>query len=137
MNDSVCSSIAEIDKDLAPSWIELNDRVRHLVSELRAKTAGSVFAEPMDQLAEETSRLCDHVNRIHEDVTELLSRLEENAPAYEPDTRLSSSNPEEVEREWARIQTENHELRADFKDVLKALFMWRDDPYERAREERP
>jgi hypothetical protein len=30
-----------------------------------------------------------------------------------------------------RIQRENHVLRADFMDVLKALFMWRDDPRDR------
>jgi hypothetical protein len=39
-----------------------------------------------------------------------------------------------VEREYTRIQRENHELRADFKDVLKALFMWRDDPKDRGGE---
>jgi hypothetical protein len=41
-----------------------------------------------------------------------------------------------VDLEKIQIQREKHELRNDFKDVLKALFMWVDDPVDRVRGKR-
>ena len=43
---------------------------------------------------------------------------------------------DEIERETIQIQRESHELRNDFKDILKALFMWKDDPEERIKEKK-
>jgi hypothetical protein len=48
----------------------------------------------------------------------------------------SRPEPGEIEKESIEIQRESHELRSDFKDIIKALFMWRDDPEERVRERR-
>jgi hypothetical protein len=134
MNENLQQSIEEIDKDLAPSWMELSDRVRELAADLKLKAAGTALAADADHLSQQTARLCGHVERLHADVIDLVGKIETRLPLSEPDTSPSSLDTEEVEREWGRIQRENHELRADFKDVLKALFMWRNAPYDRGRD---
>jgi hypothetical protein len=130
MSENIHHRIEEIDKDLSPSWIELSDRVRNLSAALKLKAAGTALAADADHLAQETVRLCGHVERLHADVIDLVGKLETQIPISEPDVR-SSLKSGESELEWMRIQRENHELRADFMDVLKALFMWRDDPKDR------
>lgn len=134
MNDNLQHSIGEIDKDLAPSWIELSDRVRDLAAALKLKAAGTTLAADADHLSRETDRLCGHVERLHADVIDLVNKLESQVPFPEPDAQPVPLKPEEVEHEYGRIQRENHELRADFKDVVKALFLWRDDPNDRVRD---
>ena len=130
MSENLQHSIGEIDKDLAPTWIELSDRVRELSAALKLKAAGTALAADADHLAQETARLCGHVERIHADVNDLVGKLEMQIPLPEPDVPASLES-EATELEWVRIQRENHELRTDFMDVLKALFMWRDDPRDR------
>ena len=130
MSENLRHSIGEIDKDLAPTWIELSDRVRDLSAALKLKAAGSALAADADHLAQETARLCGHVERIHADVNDLVGKLEMQIPLPEPDVP-SPLKSEATELEWVRIQRENHELRTDFMDVLKALFLWRDDPRDR------
>jgi hypothetical protein len=134
MNENLQHSIEEIDKDLAPSWIELSDRVRDLAAALKLKAAGTALAADAAHLAQETSQLCGHVERLHADVIDLVSKLEAQSPFPEPDAKAAPLNSEEVDKGYNRIQRENHELRADFKDVLKALFLWRDDPSDRTRD---
>lgn len=136
MTDNLQLSIEEIDKDLAPSWIELSDRVRDLAAALKLKAAGTALAGDADHLAQETDRLCGHVERIHEDVIDLVGKLEAQMPLPEPDAEPVPLKSEEVDHEYNRIQRENHELRADFKDILKALLLWRDDPNDRIRDGR-
>lgn len=130
MSENIHHSIDEIDKDLSPSWIELSDRVRNLSAALKLKAAGTALAADADHLAQEAARLCGHVERLHTDVIDLVGKLETQIPIPEPDVRPSLKSGES-ELEWMRIQRENHEMRADFMDVLKALFMWRDDPKDR------
>jgi hypothetical protein len=130
MSEKLPHSMEEIDKDLAPSWIELSDRVHDLSTALKLKAAGTALAADADHLAQEADRLCGHVERIHAVVNDLVAKLEMQIPLLEPDVSTSLKS-EVTELEWARIQRENHELRIDFKDVLKALFMWRDDPSDR------
>ncbi len=131
MNEDLQQSIEEIDKDLALSWIELSDRVRVLSAALKLKAAGTNLAADADHLAQEAARLCGHVEHIHAGVNDLVGKLEMQNPLPELDApaRLES---ELTELEWMRIQRENHELRTDFMDVLKALFMWRDEPRDRS-----
>lgn len=133
MTDNLQQSIGEIDKDLAPSWIELSDRVRELAAALKLKAAGTQLAADAAHLSQETDRLCGHVEHLHTDLIDLMDKLDNQAPLPESDVRPTPTKPEEVDRAYDRIQRENHELRADFKDVLKALFLWRDDPKDRAR----
>jgi hypothetical protein len=132
MSEDLQHSIKEIDKDLAHSWIELSDRVRDLSAALKLKAAGTALAADADHLAQEAGRLCGHVERIHADVNDLVGKLEMQAPLPEPDVQVPQK-PEVTDLDWVRIQRENHELRTDFKDVLKALFLWRDDPADRSR----
>ena len=42
--------------------------------------------------------------------------------------RLSASDRAAIE-----LQREEHEFKADLKDILKAVFMWKDSPRERVR----
>ena len=132
MTDNLKQSFVEVDKDLAHFWIDLSANVRDLASELKLKAAGTALAGDADHLSNETSRLCEHVERLHADVIDLLENIEARVPTKE------TANPsdvacDDVERERILIQREHHELRSDFKDILKALFMWRDDPVERVR----
>jgi hypothetical protein len=134
MTDNLQHSFEKIDKHLAPSWIELSDRVRNLAAAMKTKAAGTALSADADHLSQETDRLCGHVERIHAEVIDLVDKLEAQFPLPEPDAQSNPLKSEEVDHEYNRIQRENHELRADFKDVLKALFLWRDDPNDRARD---
>lgn len=134
MSDNLQQSFEEIDKDLAPSWIELSDRVRGLAAALKLKSAGTSLAADADHLEQETARLCGHVEHLHADVIDLINKLENQSPLPETDASPIPLKSEEVDHEYSRIQRENHELRADFKDILKALFLWRDDPNDRVRD---
>ncbi len=64
---------------------------------------------------------------------DLLDNLETRIPLSDGGEPQSDPSTDEVERERIQIQRESHELRSDFKDVLKALFMWVDDPKERVK----
>lgn len=138
MSDNLHDSFKDIDRDLDRSWIDLSTRVRELASGLKLKAAGSHFAADADHLAQDASLLCDHVERLHADVIDLLANLEAHLPLPETDApadaRPADLTQEEIRRAAIQIQREHHELRNDFKDVIKALFMWRDDPVERVRE---
>lgn len=138
MKDNLKTSVDELDKDLSPSWIELSDKVRSLAQDLKLKTAGSDYSSEAEHLAQQTSRLCDHVEKLHTDVIDLVENIEDRVPLPEFDgysgSDAGSKDPDTVEKEKIQIQRESHELRNDFKDVLKALFMWVDDPKERVKD---
>lgn len=134
MNDDLKNNLAEVDKDLSISWIDLTDNVRDLAADLKLKTAGTIFATEADHLSSQTSRLCDHVAKLHADVIDLIEKIETRLPLPESDaTKTEIPDPEALDQEKIQIQREKHELRKDFKDVLKALFMWVDDPKERLK----
>jgi hypothetical protein len=136
MNDHLKNNLAEVDKDLSNSWIELSEKVRDLAADLKLKTAGTIFATEADHLSNQTCRLCDHVAKLHADVIDLIENIETHLPLPESDaekpTPITDLNA--LDQEEIQIQREKHELRNDFKDILKALFMWVDDPKERLRE---
>ncbi len=136
MTDNLKQRVDEVDKDLSHSWVDLSSTVRDLASDLKLKAAGTSLAGDANHLSQETARLCDHVERIHRDVIDLLENIETHIPLNGSDRNPPDVADEEVHREEIQIQRESHELRSDFKDVLKALFMWRDDPVERVREKR-
>ncbi len=135
MNNHLKNNLAEVDKDLSNSWIDLSEKVRDLATDLKLKTAGTIFATEADHLSSQTSRLCDHVAKLHADVIDLIENIETHLPLPESDApKTAISDPEALDQEKIQIQRENHELRNDVKDVLKALFMWVDDPKERLRQ---
>ncbi len=135
MNDHLKNNLAEVDKDLSNSWIDLSEKVRDLAADLKLKTAGTTFAAEADHLSLQTSRLCDHVAKLHADVIDFIENIETHVPLPESDVSKTSpiSNLDALDQEKIQIQREKHELRNDFKDVLKALFLWVDDPKERLR----
>jgi len=135
MNEDLKNNLAEVDKDLSISWIDLADSVRDLATDLKLKTAGTIFAAEADHLSQQTSRLCDHVAKIHADVIDLIENIETHLPLPESDAaKAANPNLDALDQEKIQIQREKHELRNDVKDVLKALFMWVDDPKERLRQ---
>lgn len=133
MTDNLKQSVQEVDKGLARSWIDLSTNVRTLAEGLMLKAAGTELADDAGHLSTEASRLCDHVERLHEDVLDLIENIETRVPVRELETPPPVTH-EAVEKEKIQIQRESHELRSDFKDIIKALFLWRDDPVQRARD---
>ena len=131
MDTPLDQTVSELDRDLSTEWIELSQNVRHLANRLETKAAGTVLAADATQLSNETSRLCDHLERIHRDVEALLVELDEKLPAL--DSLPPNVDADEVQREAIQIHRETHELRADFKDSIKALFMWQDNPVTRVK----
>jgi hypothetical protein len=114
--------------------LELSEKVRDLATNLKLKTAGIIFATEANHLSSQTSRLCDNVAKLHADVIDLIENIETRLPLPESDAaKAAIPDPEALDQEKIQIQRENHELRKDFKDVLKALFMWVDDPKERLK----
>ncbi len=132
MDHELEEAFSEVSRDLSSEWIDLSMRVRSRLQAVYNKSAGTPFEGELAILAVDTTKICDHLERIHGDVERLLIELDEKLP--EIDRIPADIDPAEVEREAIQIQRETHELRADFKDILKALFMWRDDPEDRVRE---
>lgn len=122
----------QLNDELSGKWLDLSSRVRKLAEDLQMNANATPLVADATRLNSELTKLCDHVERIHRDVGKLISGSDETVP------QVGSVHPalesEEVQREAVRIHQENHELRADFKDIIKALFMWQEDPVERTRE---
>jgi hypothetical protein len=125
---------SDVDHDLSAEWLELSTRVRSLVDQMQKKAKGTILAGDATTLAADTAKLCDHVERVHLDVGKLLVELDQQMP--EMDFTPSNVDAAEIQREAIQIHRESHELRANFKDIIKALFMWQDDPVARAREKK-
>ncbi|MFN5868466.1 MAG: hypothetical protein ACK46A_03945, partial [Akkermansiaceae bacterium] len=68
--------------------------------------------------------------------SDLIENIETHLPMPEPDVTTPAilDDSEALNQEIIRIQREKHEMRKDIKDILKALFLWVDDPKERLRE---
>lgn len=131
MTDKLQQNFEEVGKDLETRWIELSQEVRTLSSTLKEKSTASALSADVDQLAEKAELLCDHVERIHADVVDLLENLETRVPLPpERDFDTEKASKEEIERENIQIQREQH-TQTNIKDVIKALFMYVDDPKER------
>ncbi|MFT3989875.1 MAG: hypothetical protein QM680_00555 [Luteolibacter sp.] len=126
-----------IDHDLASEWIELCTRVRQAALELSTKAQNTALAEEASSLALEIGHLTEHVERMHGDVQGLLAEMDEQVAFPENADATVNRRPEvegpEIDQENIQIRREQHELRADFRDVLKALFLWKDDPVLRTK----
>lgn len=119
------------DSDFSSDWMHLSQRVNARATDLSARTVGTHLANDAAALANDARMLCEHIERIHRDAGEILN----DKPAGESVTIGNvdpALNTEEAQREAVKIRREGHEMRADFKDIIKALFMWQDDPVERA-----
>lgn len=137
METSPKSIVQKLDEDLSPSWIELTEHVRSLAFDLKIKTASSHFSSEAEHLSSQIDILSAHVKTLHKDALNFIENLETKFPLHEPDLSAEPPSapidPHTINKEKIRIQRETHELRNDFKDILKALFLWVDDPVERLR----
>ncbi len=125
MNADLQEVSADLSRDLSPQWLELSSRVRRLAEE----------TSPDSALAGESLRLCDHVERLHADVEHLLASLRnenDGALSDQPLETLPTPPEEKVTEANLQIQNEMHQ-KSDLQQIIKALFMWKDDPEERAR----
>jgi len=121
---------SEISRELSPQWLELSSRVRRLAIE--TQSTGSSGAS----LAAEALRLCDHVERLHSDVEQLLVtlRADDDSPLHSSSFDTPVTAPaEDIDQANLQIQDEMHQ-KSDLSHVIKALFMWKDDPVKRVRE---
>lgn len=139
MNDSVEHSVEEIERELSPSWTSLSAEVCQLAADLKLKAASTNLAGDAEHLFQQTSRLCSHLERLHTDVISLLENVETRLPLIKQTELGNDAVPPEVDEdqvddEKIQIQREMHELRSGYRDIIKALFMWKDDPVERARD---
>ena len=124
----------KVDEELSTEWLKLSSQVRKLADDLQIKASGSPLAGDAAHLNSELGKLCGHLERIHRDLGRLIAGPDTAEPvigSVHPDLQS-----EEVQREAVRIHQRNHEIRADFKDIIKALFMWQEDPVARIREKK-
>lgn len=119
MTADLLEASSEVSRDLSPEWLVLSASVRRLAEEAKA---GSDKA-----LAEEALRLCDHVERLHADVEHLLQSLGDNPEVLAGTLSARAGETSEIDRANIQIQREMHQ-KGDLLHVIKALFMWKDDP---------
>lgn len=106
----------------------ISDSALHRLQE-RLQTAESLVrtalksAEEENPLFEPTRQLLG----VHQDIRELLmgGRTKDESPSEE-DCKVVHAAIE--------IEREEHTMKADAMDILKAFFMWKDDPEERAKQ---
>jgi hypothetical protein len=124
MTADLLEASSEVSRNLSPEWLELSSRVRRLAE----------AAAPGDHaLATEALRLCDHVERLHADVEDLLVGLKADDGPLAGSIANRAAEPTEIDRANIEIQREMHQ-KSDLVHIVKALFMWKDDPVERVRE---
>ena len=125
------TNLEKVESDHSTEWLALSAKIRTLASRLNEKARGTDLEADTAEFTSETSQLCDQLDRIYRDVGNLLTELEVKPPEMNPSSPTVELDA--VQREAIQIHRETHELRADFKDIIKALFMWQDDPTERVQ----
>ncbi len=123
MTADLLEASSEVSRDLSPEWLELSSRVRLLATAAPADNA----------LASEALRLCNHFERLHADVQDLLVGLKSDDGPLAGTLSARAAEPTEIDHANIEIQREMHQ-KSDLIHVVKALFMWKDDPIHRVRE---
>lgn len=118
---------------ISPRSIELSRQARETASALRDKTDATPYAADTIILANQVGRLCDYVEQLHGNVENLLARTgaDPNSSNTPDDRDVTAEDKKAIE-----IQRETHELHPTVMDTVKALFMWRDSPEERLRDDK-
>ena len=98
----------------------LQERLQNAETLTRTTLAGARDENP---LVEPTRQLL----AVHQEIRTLLGAGHSPDGSETPDDR-------DIDKAAVQISREEHTLKPEVKDVLKALFMWRDDPAERANE---
>lgn len=103
---------------------ELTELQRRLQNAAALATQALKGAKEENPLYEPTRKLLV----AHQEIRDLL--------VEEPVEASSERSEDECEVVHAAIEIgrEEHTLKADAKDIIKAFFMWKDDPQERAKQ---
>src|SRR5690606_11857755 len=116
MNDSAMKDVVtEGYKDLSPKWTELCERVREISTMVKHDTAGTTAGIHAAELDGEVNRLCQHIEKIHLGVEDLIRVLEANQreqslgnskehPSLDPHHAVDDL--EEFQRAAIRVQKE-------------------------------
>jgi hypothetical protein len=116
----------EICQELSSKWLVLSNQVRQQALSLKSRTVGTALSGEASALAQDSEKLCGHFERLHGDLEKLLKLLSDE------ETELGQVQSAPVATESARqaiqAQDKDHRKSDDLKDVIKALFMWRDNP---------
>lgn len=113
------------------SWQQLAINVETQARALRDLAEGSPLAAQAADLARDAGRLASQIERLAAAAPAFLTHLGQPEPPEPPatDPKLEA----EIHREMLQIQRETHDGNVELMDIVKALFMWRDDPAERVR----
>ena len=110
--------------------IENFSELEHKQLRRRLQTAEAFASKALKGAAEENP-LYEPTRKllaVHQEIRDLLS-------AEGREKRPAEAEEEcEVVHAAIEIGREEHTLKADAKDILKAFFMWKDDPEERAKQ---
>lgn len=101
------------------SFAELRSRLQQAEASAREALANSEESSPLARATEE-------LLAVHREVRRRLG------DTFEAEAGTQHDDPE-VHSAEIEIEREQHTIKTSPKDVLKALFMWRDDPVERAK----
>lgn len=106
----------------------LKDLQQRLVAAEEALQAALSQCNPSEPVAIASRQLLD----IHEELRDLMSLAWSSAsdPEFKPDSSLNNSR---VARAAIAIEDEAHTIKHEFMDVVKALFLWKEDPVKRAK----
>lgn len=132
MDQTLEKTYEVIDQDLAKEWTDLTARVRELARRLEERASGTELAQDTSALADASVHLADHVDRLHADVGVLLRQIDQRETHPAEKSATTDEEVGEVQDQVLRIMERIHEPSHNVRDVVKALFMWRDDPVERA-----
>jgi len=118
---------------ISPHSVQLSRHVRQLACAVRDKTEATPYAADTLVLANEVGNLCDYVEQLHGNVRTLLSKIDAAASTVSTTARGDLTAED---KKAAEIQREIHELHPTVIDTVKALFMWRDSPEQRLRDDK-
>jgi len=123
------------------SWQQLAIDVETRARTLRDLAEGTPLAAPAADLARDAGHLASQIERLAAAAPAFLTHLGRPESPEPPKSPESSEPPAtdpkleaEIHREMLQIQRETHDGNVELMDIVKALFMWRDDPAERVRE---
>ncbi len=128
MSDNLETVQNNVRQDLSSKWLSLSSQVRERARTLQSKTVGTELSAETEALAQDAGELCAHFDRVHADVGKLLTMLQDGNLIYrESGSELDSTS---THKQVLIAQENDHKENDSVKDVIKALFMWRDDPAE-------
>lgn len=117
-----------IPESTGADWRQLAIDIESRASALHDAATGTALADQAAALARDTRLLAAQIERLAIEAPAFLAHSQATAPTS-TDPRLEA----EIQREMIQIQRETHDGRVELMDIVKALFLWRDDPVERVR----